>query len=284
MQRHGRYRGMLGPGLHLRWPPPFERVTRLAPGRVRSLEIGFRTGGPAGETPSRCAGRRRTGATSSARAEDEALLLTGDGQLVELSATAQYRLDAARPEALRAYAFAIADADAALRPLAESAVRDVAARRPLDAPADRAPARGRAGRRRAAPAAGRRLRARPGHRPASPSRTSTRRWRSSTPIATSRGPRATGSGGSTRGRPYRAEALAAARGRAAATVNRAEADRAGRGRPRLGRGRRLRAQRSARAPFPGLTDHRLYWETIAVGPGRRSRRSCSTPTRRGTGT
>ena len=31
--------------------------------------------------------------------------MTGDGQLVELAATAQYRLDAARPDALRAYAF-----------------------------------------------------------------------------------------------------------------------------------------------------------------------------------
>src|SRR5262249_39610650 len=35
LQRQGRYRGVLEPGLHLRWPPPFERVTRLAPGRVR---------------------------------------------------------------------------------------------------------------------------------------------------------------------------------------------------------------------------------------------------------
>src|SRR5262249_52113387 len=43
LQRQGRYRGVLEPGLHLRWPPPFERVRRLAPARVRSLEIGFRT-------------------------------------------------------------------------------------------------------------------------------------------------------------------------------------------------------------------------------------------------
>ena len=88
-------------------------------------------------------------------AEDESLLLTGDGQLVELSATAQYRLDAARPEALRAYAFATADADRALRPLAESAVRDVAARRPLDALLTASAARGRACRRPLAPGAGR---------------------------------------------------------------------------------------------------------------------------------
>ena len=42
LQRFGRYRGPLGPGLHLRWPYPIERVTAIAPDRVRSLEIGFR--------------------------------------------------------------------------------------------------------------------------------------------------------------------------------------------------------------------------------------------------
>ncbi len=68
-----------------------------------------------------------------ARAEEESLLLTGDGQLVELSASVQYRLDADRPENLRAYAFGVADADNAVRPLAEAALRSVAGRRSLDA-------------------------------------------------------------------------------------------------------------------------------------------------------
>jgi len=42
VQRFGGYRGVLEPGLHLRFPEPIERVIRLEPGRVRSLEIGFR--------------------------------------------------------------------------------------------------------------------------------------------------------------------------------------------------------------------------------------------------
>ena len=31
MLRQGRYRGVLGPGLHFRWPPPFEQLVRLTP-------------------------------------------------------------------------------------------------------------------------------------------------------------------------------------------------------------------------------------------------------------
>ena len=42
LRRFGRYAGALGPGLHLRWPYPVERVTILAPDRVRGLQIGFR--------------------------------------------------------------------------------------------------------------------------------------------------------------------------------------------------------------------------------------------------
>ena len=39
-----------GRGCTSGWPPPFERVTRLEPGRVRSLEVGFRTASRAGRS------------------------------------------------------------------------------------------------------------------------------------------------------------------------------------------------------------------------------------------
>ena len=68
---------------------------------------------------------------NAARADDEALLITGDGQLVEVAATAEYRLDESKPDALRAYAFGISRADRALRPLAESVIRSVIGRRRL---------------------------------------------------------------------------------------------------------------------------------------------------------
>jgi membrane protease subunit HflK len=63
--------------------------------------------------------------------EDEGLLLTGDGRYVEMSATVEYTIDRSEPGALERFVFTVPDADAALRPLAESAVREVVARREL---------------------------------------------------------------------------------------------------------------------------------------------------------
>ena len=132
VRRHGAIRRRLRPGLHLRWPPPVRARDRgSSRARIRSLEIGFR-----GERPRRHERRVRWesahGRDVVARAEDEALLLTGDGQLVELAATAQYRLDAERPEALRALTpSAIADADTA--PAAAGRVGRAHRRRPAAA-------------------------------------------------------------------------------------------------------------------------------------------------------
>ncbi len=58
-------------------------------------------------------------------------MLTGDGRYVEMAATLEYTIDRSEPGALERFAFTIADSDAALRPLAESAVREVVARREL---------------------------------------------------------------------------------------------------------------------------------------------------------
>ena len=130
IQHFGRFHRIIGPGLHLGWPKPFERLARLRPFEVKSVEIGFRTSDSSTAAPVVWESSHDRGFT--ARAEDESLLLTGDGQLVELAATAQYRLIADDENALLSYAFGIADPSEALRPLAESAVRDVISRRPLD--------------------------------------------------------------------------------------------------------------------------------------------------------
>ena len=261
VRRQGRYVARLGPGLHLRWPPPIERVIRLAPGRARSLEIGFRT------EPRASPGAVRWGSPHgrgvAVRAEDEALLMTGDGQLVELAATAQYRLDAERPEALAAYAFAVADADGALRPLAESAVRTVVGRRPLDTllTSERPEAEA---------AAAQLLQERVNayglglviigvaFQDAHPPVPVVDAYRDVSRAESDRERRFN------EGTTYRAEALARARGQAAATVNRAEAERTTRTVRALGESDAFRAQLAARAPFPALTDHRLYWEMIAT--------------------
>ncbi len=60
-----------------------------------------------------------------------ALLLTGDGRYVELSATVQFAIDAASPAALRRFVFDVADGENALRPVAESVVREIVGRRAL---------------------------------------------------------------------------------------------------------------------------------------------------------
>src|SRR4029077_13333664 len=90
VQRFGGYRGLLEPGLHLRFPAPIEHVTRLEPARVRSLLLGFaRTGQGGGEL---LRWENSHGRSSISTQEDEAdgLLLTGDGQFLELSASLQY--------------------------------------------------------------------------------------------------------------------------------------------------------------------------------------------------
>jgi Cu+-exporting ATPase len=266
LQRQGRYLGTLGPGLHLRWPPPFERVTRLAPGRIRSLEVGFRTVKALGaESDPKAASLRwetAHGRDVVARAEDESLVMTGDGQLIELSATVQFRLDAARPEALRAYAFGIADAEAALQSLAESALRDVAARRPLEGllTADRHEAElaaaGLLQRRVDAYGLGLKV-VRVDVQDAHPPLSVVDAYRDVSRAESDRQRRIN------EGKTARAEALALARGRAAATVQRAEADGEARVARAAGEADAFGVQVAARAAFPALTDHGLYWDNIA---------------------
>jgi P-type Cu+ transporter len=260
VRRHGRYVGLLGPGLHLRWPPPFERVTRLEPARVRSLEIGFRTDRTDVSGPVRWESGHGRGAV--ARAEEEALLLTGDGQLVELAATAQYRLDADHPESLRAFALGVADAEGTLRPLAESAVRTVVGRRSLD---ELLTSRRRDVERAAAALMQERARA----YGLGLVVTGVEFQDVHPPLAVVDAYRDVSRAGSDRqrrvneGNTEKAEKLISARGQAAATIARAEADRTAKTARASGEADAFTEQVSARAPDPALTDLRLYWETIA---------------------
>jgi Cu+-exporting ATPase len=113
----------LDPGLHWLWPWPIDTVTRVQPHRIHTVEIGFRS----------LAGRigPSAGAWSSAHANDgirrmpeEAVMITGDGNLIELQGTIRYTI--ADP---RAYLFEAADPDALLRSAAESVLRETVAGR-----------------------------------------------------------------------------------------------------------------------------------------------------------
>jgi Cu+-exporting ATPase len=129
LQRFGRFMDVLPPGLQLRWPYPIESVIVLAPDRVRSIEIGFRSSGITEADPTRWGSTH--GRPIGLPADGAALLLTGDGRYVELSATVQFTIDAANPDALRHFVFEVADGENALRPLAESVLREVIGRRAL---------------------------------------------------------------------------------------------------------------------------------------------------------
>ncbi|HEX3147318.1 MAG TPA: cation-translocating P-type ATPase family protein [Gemmataceae bacterium] len=112
VKRFGRASAELEPGLHLRWPNPVETVVKLRPAEVRTVEIGFRSAIGEGWTWSSAHGDIR-------RVADESLMITGDGNLVEVSATLRYHI--ADP---RAYLFSVEAPDALLRSAAESALRE----------------------------------------------------------------------------------------------------------------------------------------------------------------
>jgi Cu+-exporting ATPase len=115
----------LGPGLHWCWPWPVGTVTRVQPGRVRTIEIGFRTLA-AGPTPTARAWSSPHGNDGLRRVPDEAVLITGDGNLLEMQGTVRYTID--RP---RVYLFEVADAAAVVRSAAESVLRERVAATPF---------------------------------------------------------------------------------------------------------------------------------------------------------
>ncbi len=145
VQRFGAVRDDLPPGLHVRWPWPVETVVKIRPAEVRSVEVGFRTLSDEKlkqyqQTRIEQQKLKRPGSTSNdpgltwaaAHAEgiqrltDESLLITGDGNLVELLATVRYTV--ADP---RKFALGIREPDAIIRSAAESVFRELAAGQPF---------------------------------------------------------------------------------------------------------------------------------------------------------
>jgi Cu+-exporting ATPase len=112
----------LAPGLHLRWPWPVESVTRVRPDEVRAVELGFRV------VPEKSDKRPGSNTWTSghgngvAPVTDEAVMITGDGDLVEILATVRYR--ASDP---RKYLFGTRDPDGLVRSSAEAVLRELVA-------------------------------------------------------------------------------------------------------------------------------------------------------------
>lgn len=134
-QRFGKAMADLEPGLHVRWPWPIETVTRLRPGDVRIVEVGFRTlteeqlqkKGLSGEKKNPTGPATSNTWTSGhadgiARLSDEAVMITGDSDLVEILATVRYHVSDPRK-----FLFGVREPDRLVRSIAESVLREFVA-------------------------------------------------------------------------------------------------------------------------------------------------------------
>jgi Cu+-exporting ATPase len=145
VQRFGAVRSDLTPGLHVRWPWPIETVLRAKPAEVRTVELGFRSitdekrreldSARAEQMKLKLPGQKGNDAGSTwgsahaegtARLTDESLMLTGDGDLIEVLATVRYTVNDPRR-----YLLAVREPDAAIRSALEAALRELIAARPF---------------------------------------------------------------------------------------------------------------------------------------------------------
>jgi Cu+-exporting ATPase len=126
VRRFGRPVAELGPGLSWRWPWPVEDATRVKPDQVRLVEVGFRT--IPGSTPVApgYSWASLHGGDGIRRIADEAVMITGDGNLLEVQATVRYRV---RTGQVGVYLFEVRDPDGLVRAAAEAVLRGMIAGR-----------------------------------------------------------------------------------------------------------------------------------------------------------
>jgi P-type Cu+ transporter len=148
IQRFGALRDDLQPGLHIRWPSPIEVVNKLKPNQPRTVEVGFRILPEETQVQlqkaraeqdklrrpgNALASKKDTNLTWAAahsegiqRLTDESLLITGDGNLIELLATVRYRVSDPRKFLLQ-----VKDVDGIIRSCAETVFRERTAAEPF---------------------------------------------------------------------------------------------------------------------------------------------------------
>jgi Cu+-exporting ATPase len=135
VQRFGRFHAELGPGPHLRLPPPWDAIIREKPARVRTIEIGLRSTQPSGTPTGPIEWNSQHELGLLARPQNEAIILTGEQSLVELAGTIQYRV-----RDLRAFRFGVRLPERVLQSAAEGIVREVVGTHPLLADGERSAA------------------------------------------------------------------------------------------------------------------------------------------------
>ena len=114
VKRFGKYVGATGPGFHYRLPAPIESVVVVDRQSVRTEEIGFRSrsGIPSVAFPAR---------------EEEALMLTGDFNIIRAETVVQYDIKDAE-----VFAFELEDYRTVLREAAQAVIREKVALRGVD--------------------------------------------------------------------------------------------------------------------------------------------------------
>ncbi|WP_422923573.1 HAD-IC family P-type ATPase [Singulisphaera sp. PoT] len=125
LKRWGRYREpLLEPGLHVRWPAPFESVQKVEPETVRVARIGS-----VAPASSRGANSLAWNASHGTRRDDSALFLTGDENLVELAGVVEYRYTR---ESVAALVFNVAEIEPSVAAASEGAFREAAGHTKLE--------------------------------------------------------------------------------------------------------------------------------------------------------
>jgi membrane protease subunit HflK len=114
-------------GLHYKLPWPVEKLTRIQTRRARALEIGYRSSGTAESEPAAYEWNVQHRGGRFQRKPEESLVVTGDQNMMEVSATVHYRL--ARPDE---YLFSLLDGETTVRVAGESAIHSVITTTALD--------------------------------------------------------------------------------------------------------------------------------------------------------
>ena len=129
IERYGRKILPYGePGLHYKLPWPIEKLTRTTVRRVRVIEVGFRSGKAfADAEPASYEWNVQHRSGRFQRKPEEALMLTGDQNMIELNATVHYRL--IRPDE---FIFNHLDGETTVRTATESVIQSAATTTAID--------------------------------------------------------------------------------------------------------------------------------------------------------
>jgi modulator of FtsH protease HflK len=120
VMRFGAYSYRTEPGLHWHWPWPIEKVLLPAVTRINRTEIGYRSAASQnGESES-------DNTTVGRDVPSESLMLTGDENIIDINLAVFWKISNAE-----AYLFATRDPDNLVKAVAESSIREVIGRTPI---------------------------------------------------------------------------------------------------------------------------------------------------------